>query len=98
MRGPSPRVSVILPTFRRGDSGLLSAAIDSILDQSLRELELLIVDDASTDSTAGIIAEAMLRDPRVSVIRHARNIGLPAVSEYEGYLLARGDRIAFCIR
>lgn len=93
--GPSPRVSVILPTFRRGDSGLLSAAIDSILDQSLRELELLIVDDASTDSTAGIIAEAMLRDPRVSVIRHARNIGLPAVSEYEGYLLARGDRIAF---
>ncbi len=90
-----PRVSVILPTFRRGDSGFLSRAIESVLGQSLRGLELIIVDDASTDSTAQVIAEAMGDDPRVSVIRHARNIGLPAVSEYEAYLRARGDRIAF---
>lgn len=94
-RSPAPRVSVLLPTFRRGDSGLLQRAIDSILAQSLRELELIIVDDASTDSTAAVIAAAMARDPRVSVIRHARNIGLPAVSEYEAYRIARGDRIAF---
>ncbi len=91
----APRVTVILPTFRRGDSGLLGRAIDSILLQSLTELELIIVDDASTDSTADVIAAAMARDSRVSVIRHAVNIGLPAVSEYEGYRIARGDRIAF---
>lgn len=92
---PAPRVSVILPTFRRGDSDMLRRAIDSVLSQSLRELELIIVDDGSTDSTASVIADAMANDPRVSVIRHPRNIGLPAVSEYEGYVRARGDRIAF---
>lgn len=92
---PAPRVSVLLPTFRRGDSGLLQRAIDSILDQRLQELELIIIDDASTDSSAQVIAEAMARDPRITLVRHARNIGLPAVSEYEGYMLARGDRIAF---
>lgn len=94
-RQPAPRVSVLLPTFRRGDSGLLQRAIDSILEQSLRELELIIIDDASTDSTAQVIADSMARDGRITVLRHARNIGLPAISEYEGYLLARGDRIAF---
>lgn len=92
---PAPRVSVILPTFRRGDSDMLRRAIDSVLSQSLRELELIIVDDGSTESTASVIADAMANDPRVSVIRHPRNIGLPAVSEYEGYVRARGDRIAF---
>lgn len=90
-----PRVTVILPTFRRGDSGLLGRTIDSLLAQSFHEFELIVVDDASTDSSAAVIAEAMARDPRVSVIRHARNIGLPAVSEYEAYRLARGDLIAF---
>lgn len=90
-----PRVTVILPTFRRGDSGLLGRTIDSLLTQSFDDFELIVVDDASTDSSAAVIAAAMARDPRVSVIRHDRNIGLPAVSEYEAYRLARGDLIAF---
>jgi hypothetical protein len=91
----APRVTIILPTFRRGDSGLLGKAIDSLLGQSFSDFELIIVDDASTDSSARVIAAAMRRDPRVSVIRHARNIGLPAISEYEAYVRARGDLIAF---
>jgi hypothetical protein len=91
----APRVTVILPTFRRGDSGWLERAIDSLLEQTFEALEVIVVDDASTDSSAGVIADAMARDPRVSVIRHARNIGLPAVSEYEAFVIARGDLIAF---
>ena len=90
-----PRVTVILPTFRRGDSGLLARTIDSLLTQSFADFELIVVDDASIDSTAQILADAMQRDPRVSVIRHERNIGLPAVSEYEAYVLARGSLISF---
>lgn len=90
-----PMVSVLLPTFRRGDSGLLRRTIDSLLNQTLSDIEIIIIDDASTDSTASVIAEAMRADPRISVIRHQHNIGLPAISEYEGFMLARADRIAF---
>lgn len=93
--GPAPRVTVILPTFRRGDDGLLQRALDSLLGQSFADLELIVVDDASTDSTARVLAETMAADPRVSVLRHAHNIGLPAVSEYEAYVRARGDLITF---
>ena len=90
-----PRVSVLLPTFCRGQSGLFLRSARSVLDQSLAELELIIVDDASTDGTAGQIAELMARDERVSLLRHPRNVGLPAVSEYEAFLKARAEYLAF---
>jgi hypothetical protein len=90
-----PRVTVILPTFRRGDSGMLRRALDSLLGQSFTDFELLVVDDASVDSTATVIGEIMARDPRVSVLRHTRNIGLPAISEFEAFTRARGELISF---
>jgi hypothetical protein len=90
-----PRVSVLLPTFCRGQSGLFLRSARSVLDQSLAELELIIVDDASTDGTAGQIAELLAQDDRVSLLRHPRNVGLPAVSEYEAFLKARAEYLAF---
>lgn len=90
-----PAISVLLPTFRRGTSGLFRKAVESILNQTLRDIELIIVDDASTDGTADQIAEFMARDGRVSCLRHPHNIGLPAVSEFEAFLNARADYIAF---
>jgi len=86
---------VLLPTFCRGQSGLFLRAAHSVLEQSLAELELIIVDDASTDGTAGQIAELMARDERVSLLRHPRNVGLPAVSEYEAFRKARAEYLAF---
>ncbi len=91
----TPLVSVILPTFRRAKSGLFKAAVQSVLCQDYKSLELIIVDDASTDGTADLIDDFMKTDPRVSCIRHEYNIGLPAISEYEGYMKARGEYIAF---
>lgn len=90
-----PKISILLPTFRRGKSGLFRRAVESILSQTLQEIELIIIDDASTDGTAEQIAEFCARDGRVSVIRHLKNIGLPAVSEYEGYLKARAPLLSF---
>ncbi|SOY56877.1 glycosyltransferase [Cupriavidus taiwanensis] len=90
-----PRVSVLLPTFRRGKSGLFRRCVESLLSQTLEDLELIIIDDASTDGTADQIAEFQERDGRVSCLRHTKNIGLPAISEYEGFLRARADRFAF---
>lgn len=90
-----PAVSVLLPTFRRAKSGLFRRAVQSVLDQTLSNIELIIVDDASTDGTADQIREFMDRDGRVSCLTHSRNIGLPAISEYEAFLKARSDFIAF---
>jgi glycosyltransferase involved in cell wall biosynthesis len=93
--GPPPIVSILLPTFRRANSGKFRKAIESVLSQTLSELELIIVDDASTDGSADIIAEFMEKDGRVSCLRHVENIGLPAISEYEAYVKSRGRYIAF---
>ena len=53
----------------------LREAIDSVLNQTLRDLELIIVDDASTDATRWILAEYERRDPRVRIIANPTNMG-----------------------
>jgi glycosyltransferase involved in cell wall biosynthesis len=62
-----PRVSVLLPA--RNAEATLRPAVRSILRQSFRDLELVAVDDGSTDGTAAILAEAAAADPRVCVLR-----------------------------
>ena len=60
-----PKVSVVLPVFNGART--IARAIDSILNQSLRELELIVVDDGSTDETASIVRESL--DSRLKWIR-----------------------------
>ena len=71
----SPLVSVGLPVYNGGPS--LRAALDALLAQTLTDLELIVADNASNDSTAEICAEFARRDPRVRVHRHRENIGAP---------------------
>jgi hypothetical protein len=76
------KVSVILPTRDRAST--LKAAIDSVLQQTYTNLELIVVDDASSDSTAAVVASCARADGRVKPIRlttnrgtyWARNVGL----------------------
>ena len=87
-----PLVSVILPTHNR--ASLLRHAIHSVLAQTYRHLELLVVDDASTDSTPQVVDA--IRDSRLRHIRlvenrraaHARNV---AMREARGSLFAFND-------
>lgn len=90
-----PLVSVLLPTYSRAKSGLLKRCLESVLNQSFRRLELIIVIDASTDGTYHICKHYMERDPRVNIILHQENIALPAISTYEAYMKARGEYIAY---
>jgi hypothetical protein len=94
-RGFNPKLSVLMPTYRRGADGLFLQAARSVLNQTLYDLELIIVDDASTDGTADIIEQLRASDHRVFSMRHPFNIGLPAISEYEAYCQARAEYIAF---
>ena len=85
-----PRVSVILPVHNRAD--VLPRAIGSVLEQELRDFELIVVDDGSTDTSADI-AESF-EDERVRVIRLDRNRG-GNVARNEGIRAAQASLIAF---
>jgi len=85
-----PLVSVILPTFNRAET--LVRAIQSVLNQDYRNLEVLVVDDGSTDNTAEVMRR--IDDPRVRYIPLASNRGASRARN-EGLRLARGDLIAF---
>jgi glycosyltransferase involved in cell wall biosynthesis len=90
-----PDVSVILPTYYRGASGLLARAVESVLEQSFPSFELIILDDGSTDGTADILAEYVKRDNRIIHVRHDENCGLPALRVNEGLMMARGHYCAY---
>ena len=91
----SPQITILLPTYNRADS--LPRAIDSVFAQMLKDWELIIVDDSSTDGTAAILDEAARRDPRVRVIRNAHSdyasVGITKVLN-QGLAVARGKYIA----
>lgn len=63
-----PEVSVVLPVFNGART--IARAVRSILDQSLREIELIVLDDGSTDEKVAVVRE--LRDPRLRLIQCAR--------------------------
>lgn len=86
----NPAVTVIIPTYKR--PRLVGRAIESVLKQTIKDLELLVIDDCSQDETRAIV-EA-IGDPRVRYVKHDTNKGLPAVRN-TGIRLARGQYIAF---
>ncbi len=86
----SETVSVIIPTHNR--ARLLPRAIRSVLAQSHRDLEVIVVDDASTDDTRRVVAR--LDDPRVRYISHDTNRG-GAAARNTGIAAARGAYIGF---
>lgn len=74
MRRPSPpRVSIGLPVF--DGANYLRESLDSLLAQTFTDFELVIVDNASTDSTGAIVREYAERDGRITYRRNASNIG-----------------------
>ena len=79
----SPRVSVIIPTFNA--AVLLGEAIASVLAQTYREFEIIVVDDGSTDTTAAVVTSFASRQIRYIYqanqgVGAARNTGVKAAS------------------
>ena len=84
-----PKISVIMAAFNK--CRYIREAIDSILNQTLREFEFIIVDDASTDDTAAIIQG--VDDPRIVLLRNQENLG-PAPTRNKAVAAARGEYLA----
>lgn len=85
-----PQVSVILPTRNR--AATLARAVRSVLAQSYRDLELLVVDDGSTDNTAELLQ--CFDDPRLRVLKHPPPHGAAAARNFAA-AQARGEWLAF---
>ena len=85
-----PLVSVVIPTYNRSE--LLRRAVESVLGQTLADLECVVVDDASTDATAQIIAG--FDDERLVYVRHENNLHASAARN-TGIAAAKGRLVAF---
>ncbi|MFK0236147.1 bifunctional glycosyltransferase/CDP-glycerol:glycerophosphate glycerophosphotransferase [Streptomyces vinaceus] len=87
-----PRFSVIVPAYKV--QAYLQESLDSVLSQSFPDLELIAVDDASPDACGSIIDEYAARDPRVTAVHLAHNLGL-GPARNAGLARATGDYLIF---
>lgn len=88
-----PLVSVIMPNYN--NARYIYYAIDGVLNQSYKKLELTIVDDGSTDSSVEIANKIASSDSRVKIIQHSKNMGVAAALN-TGLKNSQGDLIGFC--
>jgi glycosyltransferase involved in cell wall biosynthesis len=85
----SPKVSVIIPTY--GGADFLGEAIQSVLDQTFQDFELIVVNNASPDDSDSVIQR--FNDPRLRYIKHEKNRGVGHARK-NGIHQSRGEIIA----
>lgn len=85
-------VSIVLPVYN-GEK-YLRESIDSVLGQTYKNLELIVVDDCSTDSTPEIVKEYAEKDSRVAYYRNPQNLKLPK-SLNQGFRLSKGNYLTW---
>lgn len=90
MNQNTPKISVIMPAFNR--EKFIGKAIASVLSQSFKNIELIIIDDGSADSTVSIARE-YCKDSRVKVLVNEKNLGI-AETRNRGLREAQGEYIA----
>ena len=86
------RVSIIVVAYNV--EGYIREALDSAVGQTMQDIEIICVDDCSTDGTAEILNEYAAKDSRVHVIRHENNQG-PFVARHTGIVAATGQYVLF---
>lgn len=84
-------VSVVLPTYNREKS--LGKSIESVLNQTYQDFELIIVDDGSSDNSKELIQKYFEKDPRINYV-YEENAGYPSAIN-RGLIECKGEYIAF---
>lgn len=87
-----PQVSVLVAVYNA--SRYLSQCLDSLLSQTLRDIEVICIDDASTDNSYEILSSYASRDNRIRLLRNETNIG-QALSRNRGIEIAQGQYTCF---
>ncbi|WP_217524766.1 glycosyltransferase family 2 protein [Vibrio metschnikovii] len=89
----NPKVSVIIPTYNVQD--YIERCADSILNQTLQDIEVIFIDDGSEDRTTEILKSYQKKDGRVKLILNSRSSGNSGVPRNQGLAVAKGEYIAF---
>lgn len=95
-------ISVIMGVYNQKNAGQLKQAVDSVLEQTMQDLEFLICDDGSDAEGAAIIREVCSGDPRILLFRESRNRGLAqtlnhCIAQAGGEYIARMDADDICL-
>ncbi len=83
-----PKVSIVIPVYNVED--YIRQCIESVVNQTLKEIEIIIVDDCSPANEETIIREFMARDPRIVYIKNQKNVGLGEARNI-GFTQATGE-------
>lgn len=87
------KVSVVVTVYNV--EKYIQRCIVSIQNQTIKDIEIVVVDDGSPDNSMNIVEEIARNDDRIKVIRHEKNMGLMWARK-TGYMAANGEYIAFC--
>lgn len=93
MKSNIAKVSVIIPLYNV--EPFLARCLDSVLNQTLRDIEVIVVDDASTDESMKIAECYASKDARIQLLQNESNCGI-MWTRYKGYEAATGAYICFC--
>lgn len=88
-----PKVSVCIPVYKV--EKYIGRCIESIQNQSLTDIEIILVNDCTPDKSMDIVRQYAANDTRIKVIEHDKNRGL-MTARHSAYTVAQGDYITFC--
>ena len=88
----TPKVSIIVPIYNAGK--FLEKCLDTLVNQTLKDIEIILVLDCPTDGSDRIAREYAEKDPRIRLIINEQNLNI-GLSRNEGLKIARGEYIGF---
>ena len=87
-----PKLTIIVPTWNRSD--FLCRCVDSILQQSYQNIEIIIINDCSTDNTSEVVKEKYGKNKKIIYIENETNLG-PGGNRQKAYLVSSGEYVIF---
>ena len=88
-----PKVSVCIPVYNV--EKFIRRCLESVMNQSLTDIEIIVVNDCTPDNSMAIVHELAGVDDRIQIIENEKNRG-PMVARQVAYVAAKGDYITFC--
>lgn len=85
-------VSVIIPVYNV--EKYIARCLESVINQTYRDLEIIVVNDATPDNSMAIVGEYASKDNRIRIVNNPRNMGL-MMTRKNGYTIAKGDYFTF---
>ena len=88
----TPKISVIVPMYNAEE--YLNLCVSSILEQTFKDFELILIDDCSEDNTLEVAKS--FKDSRIKLLQNKKNLGMPGAVRNIGIDAAKGEYIFFC--